>query len=141
VQETPSAANSPLRLVTSPIGRFAKTDSIIPDAFALNLVIGIWQAEHSFSMAALAREWTMVSLRTEACQYGSLADWAIIEDLQLDPIETSSPEGEINPLWQAMHWSDVTNICGRELAEAAPVPWAAESRDNKKNVLIKRNTL
>jgi hypothetical protein len=42
--------------------------------------------------------WSIVSLRTEACQYGSRDELAIIDARQDTPIDTSSPSLAISPL-------------------------------------------
>jgi len=44
----------------------------------------------------------MTSRRTAACQYGSRAEFPIMDARHEDPIEMSSPEGVVIPLWQAM---------------------------------------
>ena len=54
----------------------------------------------------------MTSRRTAACQYGSRAELAIIDALQLEPIEMSSPVTAVRPLWQAMHRSEVSKTEG-----------------------------
>ena len=41
---------------------------VLPSALAWKRAIGMWQAEHSFWMAAEAAGWTIVSRRTAACQ-------------------------------------------------------------------------
>ena len=51
----------------------------------------------------------MVSRRTEACQYGSRDELAIIEPRQSEPMEMSSPPGLLNPLWQARQAPEVSN--------------------------------
>src|SRR6476646_9509580 len=49
----------------------------------------------------------MVSRRTPACQYGSRAEFAMIEARQLAPIDTSSPDGAMRLLWHGMQLPDV----------------------------------
>ena len=51
----------------------------------------------------------MTSRRTEACQYGSRAELAIIVARQFAPIEMSSPADVVSPLWQAMQLSETSN--------------------------------
>ncbi len=54
----------------------------------------------------------MISRRTAACQYGSRAECAIIDACQAAPIETSSPDGVVNPLWQARQSAPTANDDG-----------------------------
>ena len=99
------------RVAARPIGRSAgdrRSRPLPPAARAGNVVIGMWQIEHSSSMAACAVR--------------------MVEDLAPDrglpvriargvghhrrrasraPIDTSSPVGVVRPLWQAMQLSDV----------------------------------
>jgi hypothetical protein len=71
--------------------------------------MGMWQMEHLSSMAAAAVGWSIVSRRTPACQYGSRAELAIMDDRQAKPMETSSPVGATSWLWQPMQRSAVRN--------------------------------
>ncbi len=70
--------------------------------------MGMWQIEHSSWMSSAASGWSIVSRLTDACQYGSRAEFAIIVARQLTPIDTSSPDDSVRLLWQAMHSCDVT---------------------------------
>src|SRR6185295_15171410 len=65
---------------------------------------------HSSSMSAPRVGWSSTSRRTDACQYGSRDEFAIIEARQATPIETSSPLGATRLLWQAMHSLEGVNI-------------------------------
>jgi hypothetical protein len=112
VQDTPSAASFDSGLVAVPIGRCAKTSPWPPASLALVVAIGMWQMEHSFSISALTLGWSIVSRLTAACQYGSRAELAIIDARHDAPIETSSPDGVIKPLWQATQLSAVWNRSG-----------------------------
>jgi hypothetical protein len=60
--------------------------------------MGMWQMEHSPSIAAPCVGWSSVSRRTPACQYGSRAEFAIMVELQSKPIEMSSPDAADRPL-------------------------------------------
>ena len=53
--------------------------------------------------------WSIVSRRTAACQYGSRAEFAIIDARHDTPIDTSSPVGVVSPLWHATQSCDVRN--------------------------------
>ncbi len=48
----------------------------------------------------------MISRRTAAIQYGSRAEFAIIDERQSAPMDTSSPRSVTRPLWQARHVSE-----------------------------------
>ena len=69
----------------------------------------------------------MVSRRTAACQYGSRDELAIIDARHATPIDTSSPDGVVRPLWQAMQLSEVWNAtrCRRRAAVGASCGGAA----------------
>src|SRR5258708_26055644 len=60
-------------------------------------------------MWACTLGWSIVSRRVLACQYGSREELAIMVARQAKPIDTSSPDFVVRPLWQAMHRSDVWN--------------------------------
>src|SRR5258705_2823565 len=69
-QETPSAAGLPAGSLES-MGKLLNTSPGEPFSWASKRVIGMWQMEHSSSMAFLDSAWSMLSRRTLACQYGS----------------------------------------------------------------------
>src|SRR4051812_15208475 len=48
----------------------------------------------------------MVSRRTLAWKYGSRAELAMIVERHALPIDTSSPDDVLSPLWQATHSSE-----------------------------------
>jgi hypothetical protein len=58
----------------------------------------MWQMEHSSSMSAWCDGWSIDSRRTDAIQYGSRPELAIIDDRHEIPIDTSSPDGVVRPL-------------------------------------------
>ena len=66
----------------------------------------------------------MISRRTPACQYGSRAEFAIIVDRHVAPIDTSSPVGVISVLWQATQFSECVKSdmasCGRRCWDFSP---------------------
>ena len=62
----------------------------------------------------------MISRRTAACQYGSRAECAIIDACQAAPIETSSPDGVVNPLWQARQSAPTANDDGEDGGACGP---------------------
>src|SRR6187549_1342491 len=82
-------------------------------------------------MSAAFDGWSIVSRRTLACQYGSLAELAIIVPRQFAPIDTSSPAGDTRLLWQAMQSVESANMsvfgaCGARVATGAAgagSPW------------------
>ena len=49
-------------------GRCEKTCALRPSDLAVKCVRGMWQVEHSFSMAAWEPGWSIVSRRTLPCQ-------------------------------------------------------------------------
>ena len=61
--------------------------------------------------------WSIVSRRTDACQYGSRAEFAIIDARHATPIERSSPVAAVRLLWHAMQSDDGANM-----------PWSAAHR-------------
>jgi hypothetical protein len=58
----------------------------------------MWQVEQSSWISALAVGWSSTSRRTDACQYGSREELAIIEARQSNPIDASRPDGVVRPL-------------------------------------------
>src|SRR5262245_42392205 len=84
--------------------------------------MGMWQVAHWSSMAGPDDLWSIVSRRTDASQYGAREELAIIDPRQSDPIDTSSPERVVNPLWHAMHASAVRNATVGRSAVAISVP-------------------
>ena len=79
-------------------GMLAKTDCCPPRRWVSTCAIGMWQREHSFSIAACACGWSVTSRRTPACQYGSRAACAIIDARHIVPNDTSSPLAVVRPL-------------------------------------------
>ena len=73
-----------IKIDDSPVGGRAE---LYERARALD--IGMWQTAHSFSISPAAPGWSIVSRRTDACQYGSRAAFAIIDARQATPIDTS----------------------------------------------------
>jgi hypothetical protein len=49
-------------------------------------------------MSADRFAWSIVSRRTAACQYGSLAEFAIIVERHVAPMDTSSPDADMSVL-------------------------------------------
>ena len=88
------------------IGSVANTSPFSPAARLICVAIGMWHSAHSSSIAELWAGWSIVSRRTLACQYGSRAEFAIIVDRQVAPIDTSSPEGATRALWHATQFSE-----------------------------------
>ncbi len=123
VHDTPSAASACSRVAPAPIGRCVNTPPSCPTALASYRIIGMWQAEHSCSIAAAAPGCSVISRRTPACQYGSRAALAIIEARHAMPIDASAPLGVTRPLWQAWHRSEVSNVRAAGLAVPAAPCW------------------
>src|SRR5215510_5213787 len=84
--------------------------------------MGMWQVAHWSSIAGPDDEWSMVSRRTDASQYGSRDELAIIDARQSDPIDTFSPDRVVSPLWQATHASAVRKAVGGSSALASIAP-------------------
>src|SRR5438445_7745449 len=72
--------------------------------------MGMWQVEQTSSMSARYSGWSIDSRRTLPCQYGSREEFAIIPERQSNPMEISSPEDVLRPLWHARQRSDVWNF-------------------------------
>src|SRR5437867_735918 len=72
--------------------------------------MGMWQVEQMSSMSARDSGWSIDSRRTLPCQYGSREEFAIIPERQSNPMEISSPEDVLRPLWHARQRSEVSNF-------------------------------
>jgi hypothetical protein len=129
VHETLSAASRCSGEPPAVIGRCANTCPCPPPARSIRALIGMWQAAHSSWMAAACFGWSIVSRRTPACQYGSRAEFAIIVERHVAPIDTSSPDGAVSPLWHATQLSEWENSVKSACAFLPPARgegcWAA----------------
>src|ERR1700674_247321 len=96
-QVTPSAA------ARSPLGNFCsgsreKTCVCFPESRSAIRTAGIWQIEHSSSIACFDSGWSIDSRRTRPCQYGSRDEVGRVLARRWTPMETSSPELVVSPL-------------------------------------------
>src|SRR5262245_10493763 len=82
----------------------------------------------------------MVSRRTDACQYGSRAEFAIIVGRHANPIETSSPAAVVMVLWQAKQRFDNWNSSfGVRSTAATGHPTIGEVSNNNVATPVARN--
>src|SRR5690606_41843675 len=94
--------------------------------------IGMWQRAQSAWMYEATLGWSIISPPTAACQYGSRAEFAMIDARQSLPIETSAPAGETTELW---HERQLSAVSMRKAVSAttatpnasAPVPGPARA--------------
>ena len=99
-------------LAPAPIGRCAKTSPGWPPPSPWCATSACGRSSIRPRSRPAAAGWSIVSRRTAACQYGSREEFAIIDARQDTPIDTSSPDGVVSPLWHARQSCDVRNSVG-----------------------------
>jgi len=88
---------------------------------AVVCAIGMWQVEHLSCITSDSSGRSITSERTDACQYGSRAAFAIIVARQELSIETSTPVSSVRFVWQTAQEPDVEKSSPTSIASGSPL--------------------